>query len=156
MHFHPLKVISDLWVSFPGRMITVFYGGGERSDGLMPLGERLGSEGRQGHCCLFADTGSCSPSQERRRLTLSLSRFLFLFLSPPSITHFFSPSLTGTVSFKFLQRTHTHAQAHTHTYTRARSIYLSKTPLPTPNPPPQRNSFQLCRHLKKPLYAEQT
>lgn len=31
MHFHPLKVISDLWVSFPGRMIAVFYGGGERS-----------------------------------------------------------------------------------------------------------------------------
>lgn len=31
VHFHPLKVISDLWVSFPGRMITVFYGGGERS-----------------------------------------------------------------------------------------------------------------------------
>jgi len=31
LHFHPLKVISDLWVSFPGRMITVFYGGGERS-----------------------------------------------------------------------------------------------------------------------------
>lgn len=30
-HFHPLKVISDLWVSFPGRMIAVFYGEGERS-----------------------------------------------------------------------------------------------------------------------------
>lgn len=31
MYFHPLKVISDLWVSFPERMIAVFYGGGERS-----------------------------------------------------------------------------------------------------------------------------
>lgn len=31
VHFHPLKVISDLWVLFPGRMIAVFYGGGERS-----------------------------------------------------------------------------------------------------------------------------
>lgn len=83
------------------------------------------------------------------KTTHFISPPLLLSLSAPSIIHCFSSSLTGAVAFsQFLQ--HRRTQADTH------AVYLSKTPLPALNPPPQRNSFQLCGLLKKPLYAELT
>lgn len=49
----PLQVISDLWVPFSGGMITVFHGGGERSDGLMSLGGQAGRGGQTGALLLL-------------------------------------------------------------------------------------------------------
>lgn len=152
VHFHPLKVISDLWVSFPGRVITVFYRGGERSRAphqgwCPPENDWAGRADGSTAVPLQIQPVALHHRREDDSLYLSLA-----FLPSPSIIHSFSSPLAGTLAFsQFLRHAHSHAHAHTHM-----RIYLSKTPLPTANPPPQRNSFQLCGLLKKPLYAELT
>ena len=155
VHFHPLKVISDLWVSFPGRMIAVFYGGGERStaphQGWCPLeNDWAGRADRSTAVPLQIQAVALHHRQEDDSLYLSLASS-FPSLLPLSFIPL-APLSQGTVAFsQFLPGTDTHTRADTH------AIYLSKTPLlPAPNPPPQRNSFQLCGLLKKPLYAELT
>lgn len=142
MCLHPLNVISDLWVSFPERMIAVFYGGGERSraphQGWRPLeNDWAGRADRSTAVSLQIQAVALHHKREDDSLYLSLASSF----PPPSVIHSFSSSLTATVSFsQFLQ--HTYTQADTH------AIYLSKTPFPTPNPSPQRNSFQLCGSSK--------
>ena len=132
LHFRPLKVISDLWVSFPERMIAVFYGGGERSlvphQGWCPLENHWSWVWRGGG---GADRSTAVPLQiqavalhhKREDDSLYLPS-LPLSLSTPSIIHSFSSCLAGTVSFsQFLQREHTHT--HTHTQKQTHTCYIS-------------------------------
>lgn len=100
---YPLQVISDLWVPFSGRMITVFHGGGERSDGLMSLGEQAGRGGQTGRLLLLWRYS------KRRRLTSHLPSFLFASFISLAKAQFFSLHFFHSAG----RYMHPHMHAHT-------------------------------------------
>lgn len=146
--------------------IAVFYGRGGKvqvsPSGLTSLEERRGWRGGFGW---WGQTGAplslCRYSQLLYITGEKTTHFISPWLPPPTAPQppllplsfiplallsqalfFFSPLLLS----QFLQ--HTHTQAH--------PVYIFPRHPSPHSVPPQRNSFQLCVLLKKPLYAELT